>query len=103
MEKFQKKKRVVNASFHKRSWPTAEYEDGSMAAMIQCEDNYHYQKAKTGNHAALTVYVADHSLDPVWKWRKLILTFETLKEAKEAVLEILKKYPNFQKVRKEDK
>jgi hypothetical protein len=82
-------------SFEKRSWPYAYYnnKNESSAAMIRCEDAYISSDVKTGNHALLDLYVADHSMKP-WKWRKAVKQFKTLKEAKEGLLRILKSNPD---------
>lgn len=80
-------------SFEKRRWPTAEYVDGSPAARIECDDRYVPANARSGNHAPLTLWIADHSAKPNWAWRKAKSTFATLQEAKDAVTDLLKKNP----------
>lgn len=81
-------------SFEKRGWPTADYENGRVAASIECEDDYRPQNAKEGKHSLLTVRIADHSTKP-FTWKKITKRFATLQEAKDAVDEIFKKYPEF--------
>lgn len=87
-------------SFEKRGWPTANYDDGTPAGHIRCDDDYTSANVKTGKHAPLMLFVADHSVgrDPelkakhgAFRWRKAKSTFATLKEAKEALLVILEK------------
>lgn len=82
------------ASFDKRSWPSADFENGKCAAQIICETDYSLQCAKSGNHGELIVMVADHSATP-WKWRKLKETFATIENAKLATLEMFEKHPEF--------
>lgn len=78
-------------SFDTREWPDAFYTDKgeSMCASIQCADEYRPCDVKTGNHAPLTLRIADHSRVP-WKWVGAKRTFATLAEAKEALKSILK-------------
>lgn len=84
-------------SFHKRNWPSA-YINGKPAAHIRCEDEYIPRNVKTGNHAPLTVWIADHraSSNPnggTFKWRQLITTHATLQEAKAAAEHFLNANP----------
>jgi hypothetical protein len=89
-------------SFEKRDWPVASYDDGTPAGHIRCYNAYIPANVKTGKHGALMLFVADHSVgnDPelkakhgAFRWRKAKSTFATLKEAKEALLVILEKFP----------
>ena len=83
--------------FERRSWPHAEYADGSIAGSIYCADDYRPANVKTGNHSELTVRVADYSVTP-WKWREVQKTYATLAEAKAALVRVLDKHPEIQKV-----
>jgi hypothetical protein len=82
-------------SFHKRGWPSAEYENGGCAAQIYCDEEYRPSEAKTGDHPALSLHIADHSQTP-WKWRTVKQRYGTVQEAKEAFKEILKMNPHIQ-------
>lgn len=84
------------ASFDKRSWPSADYVSEGLepCAMLLCDDEYVPANVKTGNHAPLTVCIANHNIKP-WKWRKLVKTAATLAEAKELVVEFLKQHPSW--------
>lgn len=77
-------------SFDKREWPEAIYENGMPAAHIGCYDEYEPSKVKTGEHAELTLFVADHSVIP-WTWRTLKGRYSTLKQTKDALTRFLKK------------
>jgi hypothetical protein len=72
-------------SFQKRGWPQADYPSGTVAAAIYCTgpDDYDSRRVATGDHAPLTVRVADYSVTP-WQWRRLKGDFKTLQEAKAA-------------------
>lgn len=84
-------------SFEKRGWPGASYqnEDETPAAMITCEDEYRPRDVKTGNHAPLNVFIADHR-EQAWKWRKLKKQAVDLGEAKRLVDQALNQHPEFQ-------
>ncbi len=87
-------------SFDKRSWPSANHENGRPAVMISCDDSYVPANVKTGSHGPLAVRIADWSMptDPEaarWQWRKLKGTFATLDEAKRAAQAVLAKHPEF--------
>lgn len=81
-------------SFEKRGWPHAEYENGKIAASIECEDEYIASNVKTGSHGLLTVRVADYSVTP-WQWRKVKVKFETVEQAKAAVSSCLHQFSEF--------
>lgn len=85
------------ASFSRRVWPTAHYVTPGEDAAVQilCEDDYHPRDVKTGNHGELTIWVADHSAKPVWKWRAIKRRAKTLVEAKEIVAKFLTEFPYF--------
>jgi hypothetical protein len=80
-------------SFARRSWPTADYPSGQIAALITCSDEYEPRNVRAGNHGPLIVRVADYSVQP-WKWRKMVSTFRTLPEAKAGFAKLLVKYPS---------
>ncbi len=80
-------------SFEKRGWPCADFADGRCAAMIQCDDSYVPAAAREGNHAPLSVYIADYSAGKSFKWRKLKLTAATLDEAKAIAANFWSKRP----------
>ena len=79
-------------SFDHRSWPSADYSDGSPAAHIVCEDEYAPSLVKEGKHGQLTIRVADYSATP-WKWRRMKGMFTTLTEAKAAFSTLLADHP----------
>ena len=78
-------------SFERRGWPSADYSNGTFCASILCEDEYVPRNIKTGNHAPLRLRIANHSKTP-WKGISSKSTFKTLKDAKAALLIILKKH-----------
>ena len=79
-------------SFEKRGFPSAEYENGQIAAHMVCEDRYIPSDVKIGKHKLITLRIADHSFSP-WKWRKLVGQFKTVQDAKNAFARILIKHP----------
>ena len=79
-------------SFERRGWPSAEYADGRIAAWITCADDYYPPDVRAGTHAPLILRVADHSIQP-FKWRKMIVTFRTLAEAKVGFEKLLAQHP----------
>jgi hypothetical protein len=81
-------------SFHKRGWPSAEYEDGTCAAKIYCEKGYYPCDARVGNHPELKIRVADHSVTP-WQWRTLKKRAKTLAEAKIIVSLFFRMNPHY--------
>ena len=88
------------SSFHKRGWPMANYKaDGEVAAMIMCEDAYVPRHVASGDHAPLSLRIADHSVKP-WAWKRAKATFTTLQEAKDALDRILTSHPEFAPVAK---
>lgn len=52
-------------SFDKRSFPSADYNDGSerTCAWMHCKTDYSGRVVKTGHHDLITVYVADYRKD----------------------------------------
>ena len=76
------------AWLHKRGWPTADYEDGSICATIRCADEYIPSQVKIGNHAELKLMIADYSKTP-WVWVVAKTRYATLKEAKEGLVKVL--------------
>ncbi len=87
----------VRTGLYRRSWPTANYvtREEEIAVQITCEDDYVPSRVATGNHQPLTIWLADHSAKPVWKWVTLTRPAATLKEAKERVAAFLAKNPHF--------
>jgi hypothetical protein len=90
------------SSFHKRSWPYAEFVNGgNPAVMIRCEDSYRLSDAKSGDHAPLKVYIADHSIRETnkeaaaFEWKRVKGEFKTLVDAKKAAIEVYERYPAF--------
>lgn len=84
------------ASFQRRGWPTAYYQDehASPAAHITCADDYVPSLVESGKHAELTVYVADwHSSPNGFEWRKLKKRCSTLVEAKNTALMAIRAHP----------
>lgn len=82
-------------SFHDRSWPDAEYLDGSICAAISCSDAYTPARARgEQKHGELTLRIADHSKTPL-VWRKVSVRFNSLSELKKELLHILKKHDQF--------
>lgn len=80
-------------SFFKRGWPVAEYDDGYIAARIECTVGYHPVIVTSGDHPVLTLYIADYSKKP-WKWVTVQRRMKTLQEAKDALVSLLEKYPH---------
>lgn len=73
-------------SFVQRGWPHASYanERRDPCGDIRCADEYVPARVRSGQHAPLTLRVADHSVKP-WKWITLTGTHPTLPEAKAAL------------------
>ena len=81
---------------------------GPAAVSISCADNYYPAAVKSGEHAPLTVRIADHSAKTedgrsTFDWRKLKGEFKTLDEAKAAAVHALEKYPHFVPTKEEPK
>lgn len=81
-------------SFERRSWPSADYENGKPAAFIQCVDEYQPGRVKTRSHAPLLLRIADYSVTP-FKWRLVTAQYNTISELKVGLIKILDKYPHF--------
>ncbi len=87
----------VQPSYHtrgigtSRSWPKAEYTDGSIAASIECESMYVPANVKSGEHKPLMIQFIDYSTTP-WKWRRLTKQAATLAEAKAMFAAFLAKH-----------
>ena len=83
-------------SFEKRGWPVAIYESGHYAGYISCADEYYPANVKTGQHAPLTIGLYDYSQGSQnrksWRFKK---EFATLAEAKEGLIDALKKHPDW--------
>lgn len=83
-------------SFHRRGWPLANFEDGSYAATLHCDDYYAPSRVRNGVHSPIKVTVALHGRKEEGKGlitAQLKQTAETLGEAKSMVREFYKKYP----------
>lgn len=88
-------------SFFKRSWPSAELEDGRPAFSIICEDSYVPADVKTGKHAELKINVADWSeKEGTFVWKTLKQRAETLAEAKNLAQKFADKFPEVFVVKK---
>jgi hypothetical protein len=92
--KVQEEQTGLYSAFNKRGWPTADYSNGDAAAIIYCDDEYIPRNVKSGTHGLLRIRVADHSVKP-FIWKKVVLQYPTLVEAKTAVDRILKQHPEF--------
>lgn len=86
-------------SFENRGWPMATFPNGTMAARIDCGDDYKPANVREGKHGELTLYLADYSdRGPgasAWKWVRVIKTFKTVAEAKEAAVKLYEKFPKY--------
>jgi hypothetical protein len=83
-------------SFEHRAWPSGTYTGTDEPAVhLMCADDYVPRHIKTGQHAELTVRVADHSAKPRWQWRTLKRRCKTLQEAKELVETFLAQSPHY--------
>lgn len=83
-------------SFERRGWPQLLYEDGKLAASIQCDDDYSFARARIGKHAPLTVLIYDYSLGVKHrKVRKLVRRFDRFDLAKKAAETSLAANPEF--------
>jgi len=96
-------------SFSTRAWPSAEYANGDPAVSIYSTDEYRPADAKSGQHAPLTVMIADWGLSPEEKakrgafvWRKMKGEFKTLAEAKAAAEKLLAANPQIHSQRPSD-
>jgi len=92
--KVQSKPTGRYSSFEHRGFPEADYEDGRVAALMVCEDEYYPADVKIGKHKPITLKVADYSVTP-WKWRKLVNKFKTVQDAKNTFERFLKQHPEF--------
>jgi len=81
--------------FVPRPWPDVEL-DGNTIAHIRCSNSYSINKAKTGNHSPLSLYVAieNYKENSTWCWRKIKGEFKTIKEAKNGFASFVKNNPN---------
>lgn len=81
------------SSFQARGWPSAIWKNKQdLCGDIQCKDDYTPFRAKSGQHAPLTVRVCDHSIRP-FKWRTLREQHATLAEAKAALAAFIEQHP----------
>ena len=55
-------------------------------------DEYIPSKVKTGEHAELILRVANYAYTP-WKAVRVVRHFKTIKECKEALIKLIKDYP----------
>ena len=79
----------------KRHWPTAKFSGTDLCAVtIYCENSYNSRIVKSGQHAELTVCIADHSRTP-WVWRKLKRQAKTLAEAKDLATRLYQNHPEY--------
>ena len=84
-------------SFHVRGWPLACFTGtDNVAARIECDLGYSKERADSGKHEPLTVYVARWFALPnatpvrcTFEWRKLTKKCATLAEAKAAAERVL--------------
>lgn len=74
-------------SFHKRSWPTAEYANSRMAARIGQVDGNGYEP-RLAEQLTLMVYVADY-VDTTFHWRRLIARPVGVRAAKAVAQEFI--------------
>ena len=82
------------ASFHKRGFPSAEYENGEMAFSLHCDHSYSGRLIKSGQDLELELWVADHQQKP-WKWRRFKQRFASIPAAKEFAKEWIGNHPEF--------
>lgn len=87
-------------SFERRAWPSADYANGDIAITLHSEDEYIPSKVKTGEHAPITVRVADWGIPAeergkrgAFVWRKLKGEYPTLKAAQTAAAKIIAEHP----------
>lgn len=82
-------------SFARRRWPTASYENGNVAARIDCADDYNPRNAREGRHELLIVWVAVYRPDAgiTWQWQSMKRRFATLQEAKDGFAKLLVDHP----------
>lgn len=76
-------------SFAWRGWPIAEFENGDLAAVLSCEDDYVPLKVKTGEHAPIKVIVVlwgNATKEKPQPRGTLKARAASLKEAKELVM-----------------
>lgn len=86
------------ASFQNRSWPMAEVR-GHAVIQISCADQYEPWRVRTGEHAELTVMLAQWRDRPgdskTFDWRRLKRRARTLDEAKELARQFLEANPSW--------
>jgi hypothetical protein len=82
------------ASFQKRSWPRAEYPNGSPAAFIRCFDSYSPSRSRGEQpHAPLELWVALYKNGKSFDNRRLIKRANSLQEAKDLIVLFLERNP----------
>ena len=74
-------------SFQKRSWPTATYADGKIAAQIYADQSYTGHESRRTD-LELAVSIADYSVTP-WKWHRMAKRSPSIQHAKDFVLGVL--------------
>jgi len=88
-------------SFEKRGWPSAEYENQDAAVALYCKNEYCPADVKTGDHAPITIRVAqwrpkeERAKKGAFTWRQFKKQAKTLKEAKELAKAFLEAHPEF--------
>lgn len=84
------------ASFHKRAFPSAYWNDGSPAAYMSCELSYQGAYLKSPdlpNGELITIRVTIPDGDK-WKWAVLKLKAKSVPEAKQIVKEFFENNPH---------
>lgn len=91
------------ASFERRGWPTAYYSNGDPAAILMCEEDYIPANVKKGNHAPISIAVADWSNRDrngadaaAFVYKKLKQQFHLIEDAKAAAERALDQHIQFQ-------
>ena len=81
-------------SVEKRAWPYAYYDDGAIAARIECDDAYVPSAIKDGQEFTLWLYIAVYDGSGRWVWKKRATPFKTIEECKNELARFVDKYPH---------
>lgn len=88
-------------SSQKRQWPRAYYnsEDGKLAALLDCVDEYVPANVKINDHGLIKIFVLHYQHPEATEFGKLFILknkAKTLDEAKDMAYKFLKKHPEWQ-------
>lgn len=83
-------------SFQFRPWPTAEYPNGQLQALIQCADQYDPVRNRTGKHKPLTLLVFNYTDGrQKRKTMRITMSYPTIDDCKLKLEDLLQQFPNW--------